>query len=82
MSASEAARNFSAVLNRVSAGEEIEIVRNGAPVAIIGPPKTRFLSPERLKELFSSLPPADDDFAEDLRKIRAGTGPPEDPWPS
>jgi hypothetical protein len=29
MSATEVARNFSAVVNRVLAGEEIEVIRNG-----------------------------------------------------
>jgi antitoxin (DNA-binding transcriptional repressor) of toxin-antitoxin stability system len=34
------------VLDRVAAGEEIELTRNGATVAVVGPPKTRFLSAE------------------------------------
>ena len=41
MTATDAARGFSDVLNRVAAGEEVEVVRNGAPVAVIGPPKAR-----------------------------------------
>src|SRR5680860_395769 len=33
LSATEVARSFSAIVNRVGAGEEIEVVRNGVPVA-------------------------------------------------
>jgi prevent-host-death family protein len=82
LSATEVARHFSDVLNRVAAGEEIEVVRNGATVAVLSPPKARFLSPERFRELIESLPPVDDDFAADLAEIRAGVGSPESPWSS
>ena len=41
MTATDAARSFSEVLNRVTAGEEIEVIRSGAPVAVISPPKAR-----------------------------------------
>jgi prevent-host-death family protein len=82
LSATRAARNFSEVLNRVARGEEIEIVRNGATVAVLIPPKTRLLSAERFRELLRSAPPVDDEFAAELREIRAGVGPPEGHWPS
>lgn len=82
LSATETARNFSAVLNRVAGGEEIEIVRNGAPVAVIGPPRARLLSAERFRELFASAPPVDEQFGDDLREIRAEAGSAEDSWPS
>ncbi len=82
LSATDAARRFSDVLNRVAAGEEIEIVRNGAPVAVLSPPRARVLPASRLKALLRSLPPVDDDFAEDLRQIRREAGVPESPWPS
>lgn len=36
MTATDAARCFSEVLNRVAAGEEIEVTRSEAPVAVIG----------------------------------------------
>ena len=70
MTATEAARRFSEVLNRVSAGEQFEIVRAGAPVAVIGPPRTRFLSAERFRALLESAPETDDSFAGDVRAIR------------
>jgi prevent-host-death family protein len=82
LSATEVARNFSDVLNRVAAGEEIEIVRNGAPVAVLLSPRARTLPASRLRALLQALPSVDEDFAEDLRKIRRESGYPDDPWPS
>ena len=82
LSATETARNFSAILNRVAGGEEIEITRNGTTIAVIGPPKTRLLSPERLRALLVAAPPVDDDFAGELREIRSRVGPAETSWPS
>ncbi len=83
MTATEAARSFSDVLNRVAAGEEIEIQRNGAPVAVLTPPRrSRLVSAERFRELMASLPRVDDDFARDVRDARTSVGPPEPRWPS
>ena len=84
MTATEVARSFSSVLNRVAAGEEIEIARNGATVAVIGPPrKTHFVSPERFREIMANAPPVDEDFVRDLEEIRRSVGPPPgDPWES
>jgi prevent-host-death family protein len=83
LTASEVARNFSAILNRVAAGEEIEVTRAGAAVAVIAPPRPRLLSADRFRELLASAPPIDDEFAEDIRRIRGEAGnAPENPWPS
>jgi prevent-host-death family protein len=82
LTATDAARSFSEVLNRVAAGEEIEIVRNGAAVAVISPPKSRLLSADRFRALMASAPPVDDEFAEEMRALRASVGPPEGSWPS
>ena len=82
LSATEVARRFSEVLNRVASGEEIEVTRAGAPVAVIAPPKARLLSAERFRELLVSAPPVDEGFADDLRAIRRSVGPPESAWPS
>jgi prevent-host-death family protein len=77
MTATEVSRNFSAALNRVSVGDEIEIVRNGAVVARLGPAERRWLlSADRFRELISSPPPFDDDFVGDLEDIRRQVGPP------
>jgi prevent-host-death family protein len=82
LTATEAARRFSDVLDRVAAGEEIEVTRGGIPVAVIAPPRTRLLSPERFRELMSSAPGIDDAFAADVRAIRRSTAAPEGSWPS
>ena len=83
LTATEVARNFSDVLNRVAAGEEIEVIRAGAPVAVIGPPRSRLVSAERFRELVGSAPAVDKAFADDLREIRRAAGPaPGNPWPS
>jgi prevent-host-death family protein len=81
ITATAAARSFSEVLNRVAAGEEIEVTRNGAPVAIIAPPKGRLVSSERFRELVASAPRPDQEYAEELRALRATVQPPGEPWP-
>src|SRR2546423_10444464 len=82
MTATEAARNFSDLLNRVAAGEEFELTRSGAPVATIGPPKAQLVSAGRFRELMASAPRPDEDFARDVRAARESVGPPREPWPS
>lgn len=82
MTATEAARSFSELLNRVAAGEEIEVTRGGLPVAAVGPPKARFMPVERFRELLASAPRVDEDFAADVRSIRESAVPPREPWPS
>jgi prevent-host-death family protein len=82
MTATEAARSFSELLNRVAAGEEIEVIRSGAEVAMISPPKSRLMSAARFRELIASAPPPDDTFLDDLRAARGSMAPPEDAWPS
>lgn len=82
LSATEVARRFSEVLNRVAAGEEIEVTRAGAPVAVIAPPRERLLSAEGFADLLASAPPVDAGFADDVRAARTAIGAPEDSWPS
>lgn len=82
MTATEAARNFSDLLNRVTAGEEIEVVRSGAEVAVISPPRRRAVSAARFRELISKAPQPDEEFVEDIRASRRSVGRPDDPWPS
>lgn len=82
MTSTEASRSFSNVLNRVAAGEEVEVTRSGAPVAVITPPKARLVSAERFRELLASAPRPDEDFADDVRAARQSAGPPGEPWPS
>lgn len=81
MTATEAARTFSDVLNRVASGEVVEVTRSGAPVAVIGPPRARLISAERFRALLASAPAPDDALAGELRAARDGLDPPGDPWP-
>ncbi len=82
MTATEVARSFSDVLNRVASGEVVEVTRSGAPVAVIGPPRPRTISAERFSVLMASAPRPDDAFADDLAAARQSTGMPGEPWPS
>lgn len=82
VTATEAARSFSELLNRVAAGEEIEVTRSGAPVAVVGPPKVRTVSSAHFRELLAGAPRVDEDFATDLAAVRKSAGSPREPWPS
>jgi prevent-host-death family protein len=77
MTATEASRNFSALLNRVIDGDTVEITRSGIVIAVIGPPhptKKYFLSPDEFRDLIERLPPVDEDFVRDLEAIRKESG--------
>jgi prevent-host-death family protein len=82
MTATDAARSFSDVLNRVADGEEIEITRSGAPVAVISPPRGKLISAARFRELIAAAPPPDTGFIVDVEAVREAVAAPEDPWPS
>jgi len=82
MTATDAARSFSDVLNRVADGEEIEITRSGASVAVISPPKGKLLSAARFRELIAAAPTPDAGFVDDVEAIRKSAAAPDDPWPS
>ena len=82
ITATDAARAVSELLNRVAAGEEIEITRAGTPVAVIKPPPFRALTAERFRELMASAPPVDVGFESDVAAIRKESDLPESPWPS
>ncbi len=82
MTATDAARSFSELLNRVANGEEIEVTRSGAPVAVLSAPKSRLVSADRFRELIATAPAPDAEFADDLRAARESVGPPEDAWQS
>jgi antitoxin (DNA-binding transcriptional repressor) of toxin-antitoxin stability system len=82
MTATDAARSFSEVLNRVADGEQIEVTRSGAPIAVIGAPAVRLISAERFRELLKTAPAPDDEFADDLRALRRSATAPSSSWPS
>jgi prevent-host-death family protein len=73
MTATEAARHFSAVLGRVAAGEEVEIVRDGAPVAVIAPPPGSRRASRGLLDGGAS-------FADDLAALEAELEAPPEAW--
>lgn len=83
LSATEVAREFSAVVNRIGAGEEIEVVRNGVPVVEMRPANPGHLvSAARWRELMDSAPSPDEDFAHEVEAGREAIGPPSGAWPS
>ncbi len=82
MTATEAARSFSDVLTRVAAGEEVEVTRSGAPIAVIAPARGRVMSSGHFRDLISSAPAVDDDFVAEVKAARAAVAPPAEPWRS
>jgi antitoxin (DNA-binding transcriptional repressor) of toxin-antitoxin stability system len=83
LSATEVAREFSAVLNRIGAGEEIEVHRNGVPVVQMRPVRSGHLvSADRWRGLMEAVPPPDEDFARDVEVARDRVGLPSGVWPS
>jgi antitoxin (DNA-binding transcriptional repressor) of toxin-antitoxin stability system len=83
LTATEVAREFSAVVNRVGAGEEIEVLRNGVPVVQMRPAgASHWVSADRWRELMATAPVPDEDFARDVEAARESIGPPSGEWPS
>ena len=84
ISATDAARNLSDLLNRVQyRGEQFIIVRNGAQIAEVSPPPDSGTTLGELVRQLSELPPVDEKFREDLSEIRASQPPvPESRWDS
>lgn len=84
ITATEVARHFSDVLNRVAYRHEaLEIRRGGKPVARLAPVDARVgVKAGELSQLLSSLPSLGDDaeaFAADVESA-AATAAPTDPW--
>lgn len=84
ISATEAARNLSDLLNRVKyRGERFTVIRGGEEVAEIVPARrTAGVTLRDLRRALASLPAPDDDFAADLERIRAEQPPAEPSWHS
>lgn len=59
MSATEVSRNFSAVLDLVVAGDEVEITRGNRVVATVRPPAFNEDSLGKLEEILADLPKLD-----------------------
>lgn len=84
LTATEAARNLSDLLNRVRyRGERFTIVRGGEEVAAIVPTAgSGRVTLGELRRGLASLPSPDDDFVIDLERIRVEQPPAEPSWRS
>ena len=85
VTATEAARNFSELLNRVRYGREsFVILRGGEEVGQLVPaPLNPQITLRELVEVLGRLDRPDPQFADDLEKIQAEQPPlGESPWPS
>jgi prevent-host-death family protein len=78
LSATEASRRFSEVLDDVeTVGESYVVVRHGRAIATIGP--ARGGTGKALKQALRAHQP-DDDWMEELRELRESMDPVTDPW--
>ena len=78
LSATDAARRFSQLLDEVERGRAtFTVMRRGRAVARIGPAPVG--SGAALRDLIRTHPP-DDDWAADLRKLREGLQLEKRPW--
>jgi antitoxin (DNA-binding transcriptional repressor) of toxin-antitoxin stability system len=78
ISATDAARGFSAMLDAVEAGERFTVLRGGRPVAEVGSPRVHTLGALR-----QALAPfsADPDWAATTESVLAAANTPlQDPW--
>ncbi len=85
MSATEVARNFSAVLDSVSAGETVVITRGGERVATVSPtPRANGAALAAILSRWHDDPALDDDWAARVadahRALNAGAELDRDPW--
>lgn len=83
MSASEASRNFSAVLDAAERGETIVVHRGGHRVALIAPaPRANGKALLDVFERWRGRAELDETFAENVAKARTATDPAldSDPW--
>ena len=68
MSATDASRNFSALLDAVERGEQVTITRGNRPVAEIAPARRR--TGRDLRLALAELAPLDDAFESDIASAR------------
>jgi prevent-host-death family protein len=79
MTATEASRHFSDLLDAVERGETITIVRGNHPVAEIGPARRR--TGADLRSALADVPPPDDDFGLAIAEaVALVTSEVRDPW--
>lgn len=82
ISATDAARNFSDLLNRVRyRGESFVIERNGEAVGELRPAAPAVFTGADLLRLMSSLPRVDEEYLADVEDVaRAQPTVPDSPW--
>jgi prevent-host-death family protein len=79
MTATEASRHFSELLDAVEHGETVTIVRGNHPVAEVGPARHR--TGADLRAALSGIAPPDEDFARNISAALAlVTSEVPDPW--
>lgn len=79
MTATEASRRFSDLLDAIERGETVIITRGRHPVAEIGPARRR--TGADLRAALADIAPPDDRFADDIADALALVTPEErDPW--
>ncbi|HXV62255.1 MAG TPA: prevent-host-death protein [Vicinamibacteria bacterium] len=82
LSATEASRNFSEIMNRVKyRGETFVIERGGEPICEVRPATPSRFTGADLAALLRSLPRVDDDYLDTLEELtRSQDRVPESPW--
>lgn len=81
MTATEASRNFSDLLDLVETGETVRITRGNDLIAEIAPVRRRTGADLEAALLAAGLPPLDDDFERDIAETLAlVTNEGSDPW--
>jgi antitoxin (DNA-binding transcriptional repressor) of toxin-antitoxin stability system len=79
MTATEASRNFSELLDAIERGETVTITRGHHAVAEIMPPRRR--TGAELRVALEQIPPPDDQFAADIASALAVVSSDgDDPW--
>ena len=81
ITATEASRNFSGLLDLIEAGETIRITRGNEPIAEVGPARRRTGADLEAALLNAGLPALDEDLERDIAEtlaLVANDG--SDPW--
>ena len=84
LSATDASRGFSAILDRVERGERFIVERHGRPACLITAPPVAGRRASECLALLAARPPVllDDRFGTDLLEILAGEPEERRPWDS
>jgi antitoxin (DNA-binding transcriptional repressor) of toxin-antitoxin stability system len=81
MTATEASRNFSGLLDLIEAGETIRITRGNEPIAEVGPARRRTGADLEAALLAAGLPALDEDLEQDISEALAlVSNEGNDPW--